>query len=149
MSQLPDIGVRSVDQQRIASTLHNTLELAFSGHLPSIVTKVVDPKNLAWIERTTIDLEGSSATFSITPTFYPKYFRCFGTWTLRPLAGPNERSRRLIEATMKVTSPMPFVNGQVERAIVSGLRERLEREPALVEAWLQARPGEVRPTLGK
>lgn len=142
MAQLPDIGVRSVQQQQVDSTLENTLHLVFRGHLASIVTTIVDPENLGWIEATTIDVASSSASFTITPTHYAKYFRCAGTWAISPQPGRSGRSLRIIEGTMKVTSPMPFVNGQVERAIVSGLRERLDREAPLLEAWLRSNPAD-------
>ena len=140
MSELPDVSVKSVQQQRSETTVENTLHLLFRGSLPSIVTTIVAPDKLGWIEQTHITLSDASARFTISPTNYSKYFRCSGTWTIVASTGSGGGSRRIIEGSMKVTSPLPFVNGQAERAIVSGLRERLEKEPQIVETWLKLNP---------
>jgi hypothetical protein len=133
MAKLPDISEPEVAQHVTDSSLRNVLKFHFGGHLPAVVTTVVDPKNLSWVEDTTIDLHTLTANFTITPAHYANFFRCRGSW--RITAGASGATR-VIEGNMKVSSPIPFVNGQVERAIVSGLRERLVLEPAILESWL-------------
>jgi Protein of unknown function (DUF2505) len=71
----------------------------------------------------------------MTPTHYAHFFSCRGSWSLIEAKGVTLRS---IDGVLKVNSPVPFVGGQVEKAIVSGLRERLEKEPPLLEAWVSS-----------
>jgi Protein of unknown function (DUF2505) len=137
MSKLPDISEPEVVQQTTGRSIRNVLKFHFGGHLPSVVTSVVDPKRLSWVEDTTIDRDAFTADFTITPAHYANFFGCRGSWKI---AATNAGSLRVIDGTMKVSSPIPFVNGQVERAIVSGLRERLALEPAILETWLAENP---------
>lgn len=138
MSQLPDIGVPTIRDQRVAGgVVRTTLVFQFQGSLPTIVTKVIDPAKLSWIEETTIDLDLAKATFLMTPEHYASFFTCQGSWAVTDISGG---SKRTISGSMKVNSPVPFVGGQVERAIVSGLRERLAVEPPVLEQWLDANP---------
>jgi Protein of unknown function (DUF2505) len=137
MAKLPDISEPDVVQHSTANAIRNVLKFHFGGHLPSVVTTVVDPKKLSWVEDTHIDLTQRTASFTITPAHYANFFGCRGSWTIIP---NGASSTRLIEGIMKVSSPIPFVNGQVERAIVSGLRERLVLEPAILDSWLTENP---------
>jgi Protein of unknown function (DUF2505) len=140
MSKLPDISEPAITQHHSEGSIRNVLTFSFGGHLPSMVTSVVDPKKLSWIEDTTIELASFNATFTITPTHYAHFFGCIGSWKLTTNTAAGTGATRIIEGTMKVSSPISFVNGQVERAIVSALRERLAHEPAILDAWLLANP---------
>ena len=134
MAELPDIGRPEVRSHRVVGDItHLELEYRFGGSLPSVARRVVDPAKLSWIEETSIDASQWTAVFTMTPTHYSSFFRCRGTWHL--VQRPGETTR-VIEGELKVNSPVPFVGGQVERAIVSGLRERLAREPPLLERWV-------------
>jgi hypothetical protein len=137
MAKLPDISEPDVTQHLSDGAVRNVLKFHFGGHLPSVVTTVVDPKKLSWVEDTNIDLVAFAANFTITPAHYANFFGCRGTWKINH---NGSSSIRIIEGTMKVSSPIPFVNGQVERAIVSGLRERLVLEPAILDSWLADNP---------
>ena len=134
MAELPDIGRPEVRNHRVVGdTTHLALEYQFGGSLPSVARRVIDPAKLTWIEETTIDASQWTAAFTMTPTHYASFFRCRGTWQLVERAG---QTIRVIEGELKVNSPVPFVGGQVEKAIVSGLRERLALEPPLLERWV-------------
>ena len=134
MAELPDIGRPAVrGHRRVGATTHLELEYRFGGSLPSVARRVIDPSKLSWIEETSIDATQWTAAFTMTPTHYASFFRCQGTWQLLERAG---QTIRVIEGELKVNSPVPFVGGQVEKAIVSGLRERLVLEPPLLERWV-------------
>jgi Protein of unknown function (DUF2505) len=138
MAKLPDIGAPAVEsQERVGSSIRQQLRYSFKGNLPSAVTRVISPSKLSWIEDTTIDVAAYRAVFTMTPVHYQQFFRCSGEWTLGTVGAPGgPKTLRRIEGNLKVNSPVPFLGGQVERAIVSGLQERLALEPAVLEAWL-------------
>jgi Protein of unknown function (DUF2505) len=144
MAKLPDIGAPMVElQQRSGSLVRQQLRYSFHGTLPSAVTRFVSPAKLSWIEDSTFDTGANRAMFTMTPVHYQQFFRCSGEWTLTPVEtaidgkGPGKTLRK-IEGMLKVNSPVPFIGGEIERAIVSGLRERLALEPAVLEEWLAA-----------
>lgn len=142
MAQLPDLGEPEIlHSSTDAGTGRVRLQLAyrFGGRLPRVAARVIDPDKLSWIEDTEIDVRAWTATFRITPTHYASFFACEGTWALE--AGSAAKAVapstvRRFDGTLTVNSPVPFVGGQVEKAIVSGLRERLEKEPPILERWL-------------
>lgn len=137
MGRLPDIGnpvviSRKQDQEAV----RQQVRFSFTGSLPGVVTAVIDTKRLTWIEESTIDLQTYSATFSMKPDHYPKLLKCSGTWRILP---DNKGSVRTLSAELKVNSPIPFTSGEVEKGIVSGLRDRLAKEPAVFADWLKSR----------
>jgi Protein of unknown function (DUF2505) len=138
MAKLPDIGSPVVEsQEQVGSSVRQQLRYFFKGNLPSAVTRVINPSKLSWVEDTTIDVAANRAKFTMTPVHYQQFFRCSGEWILATVDTPRgPKTLRRIEGNLKVNSPVPFLGGQIERAIVSGLQERLALEPAVLEAWL-------------
>jgi hypothetical protein len=135
MGKLADLGAPElVSQKRVRGTVNQQLRTTFQGKLPSVALKVIDPAKLSWDEFAEIDTKAFTATFRMVPTHYQTYFRCSGSWALLEADDGGSTTRR-ISGELKVSSPLPFVNGQVERAIVSGLRDRLGQEPAIYRAW--------------
>ena len=131
MGGLPDIGRPEIRSHEVnGNVVHLNLEYRFAGSLPSVVTRVIDTAKLSWVEDTRIDTSKWSAAFTMTPTYYAHFFSCRGTWTLVESDGVTLRS---IDGVLKVNSPVPFVGGQVEKAIVSGLRERLA-----IPTWMRS-----------
>ena len=143
MGSLKDVGAPVVESQhRTGDSMRQRVVYRFTGKLPGAVTAVIDPKRLTWTEDTTIDTVRGSARFTMTPVHYPNFFTASGTWSLRADARSTAASPvtlRLIEGELKVRSPVPFVGGQVEKAIVSGLGERLADEPAAFARWFSER----------
>jgi hypothetical protein len=136
MGELPDISRPEIRSHHVdGSEVTLNLEYRFAGSLPSVVTRVIDTAKLSWIEDTRINTSTWTATFTMTPTHYAHFFTCRGSWTLVEAKGVTLRS---IDGVLKVNSPVPFVGGQVEKAIVSGLRERLAKEPVLLENWVSS-----------
>jgi hypothetical protein len=139
LGSLPGIGAPTTESREIdGSHVSYVMRFAFTGHLPSAVTRVIDPKKLTWTERTTVDTAARRAEFAMVPDHYQSFFRCRGSWALNPGRSPNVTDRT-IEGDLKVSSPVPLVGGTVERAIVSGLRERLAKEPDNYVRWRSAR----------
>ena len=137
MGELPDISRPEIRSHRVeGDDVTLNLQYRFTGSLPSVVTRVIDTAKLSWTEDTRIDTAHWTATFTMTPTYYAHFFSCRGSWTLVEANGITLRS---IDGVLKVNSPVPFVGGQVEKAIVSGLRERLAKEPPLLERWVSSR----------
>jgi hypothetical protein len=135
MGTLADLGAPElISQKRVRGTVTQQLRTTFQGKLPSVALKVIDPVKLSWDEFAEIDTKAFTASFRMVPTHYQTYFRCSGSWVLLESDDGTSTTRR-ITGELKVSSPLPFVNGQVERAIVSGLRERLSQEPAIYRAW--------------
>ena len=138
MAKLPDIGAGLIElQEREGSTIRQHVRYVFRGKLPLAVTKFVNPSKLSWIEDTTIDAALRTATFTMTPVHYKQFFRCTGEWALSPVGTAKEpQTLRRIDGNLKVNSPVPFLGGEIEKAIVSGLRERLALEPDVMASWL-------------
>jgi Protein of unknown function (DUF2505) len=142
MGGLKDLGAPElITQTRTGDVVSQQLRTSFVGKLPSVALKVIDPARLSWDEFADINLATETATFRMVPVHYQHYFRCSGTWTITERSTGTGQSAviqatRTIQAELKVSSPIPFVNGQVERAIVSALRERLRDEPSVYRAWL-------------
>lgn len=134
MGGLKDLGApKLISQKRKGKVVTQQLRTSFVGKLPSVALKVIDPERLSWDEFAVIDLGKRTATFEMVPVHYQTYFTCGGTWGVD---AAGDIARRTIAGTLKVSSPIPFVNSQVERAIVSGLKERLRDEPAVYARWL-------------
>jgi hypothetical protein len=138
MGKLADLGAPElISQKRHKGTVTQQLRTTFQGKLPSVALKVIDPAKLSWDEFAEIDTKRFTATFNMIPTHYQSYFRCSGEWQLIEAVDGATTTRR-ITGELKVSSPIPFVNGQVERAIISGLKERLSQEPAIYRAYLSS-----------
>lgn len=103
----------------------------FTGHLSSAAKAVIDPARLSWVEHSTHDLASRRTTFTMVPDHYRDRFRCSGSYRFDPDGGGTVRR---CEADLKVQALL--VAGAVEGAIVSGLREHLAEEVAVVEAFL-------------
>ena len=138
MAELPDLGAPVLEEQhRHGDIVNQRLRYSFQGKLPAPVLRVIDPDKLTWHELAEIDTRAERATFRMVPIHYQRFFTCSGGWTLH---SPTPVSTvRTIEGDLKVSSPVPFVGGQVERAIISGLKERLAEEPRLYARWQSGR----------
>jgi hypothetical protein len=103
----------------------------FSGHLSSAARAVIDPTRLTWVEHSTHDLGRRTTTFTMVPDHYRDRFRCSGSYRFD---ADGSGTVRRCDAEIKVQALL--VAGAVEGAIVSGLREHLDEEVPVVEAFL-------------
>jgi hypothetical protein len=134
LGKLPGIGTPTTEVREVdGDVVRYEMRFSFTGSLPGAVTRVIDTKKLTWLEKTTVNTATAKATFAMVPDHYENFFQCRGSWALSSTR--KGFTTRTITGDLKVNSPVPFVGGQVERAIVSGLRERLAAEPASYAAW--------------
>lgn len=103
----------------------------FKGHLAPAARAVIDPARLTWVEQSTHDLARRTTTFTMVPDHYRDRFRCSGSYRFD---AAGDGTVRRCAAELKVQALL--VAGAVEGAIVSGLREHLDEEVAVVEAFL-------------
>lgn len=103
----------------------------FKGDLSPAARAVLDPNRLSWVEHASHDLTTRTTTFRMVPDHYGDRFRCSGSYRFVADGGGT---RRHCEGDLRVKAPL--VGPAVERAIVSGLREHLADEAAVVEAFL-------------
>jgi hypothetical protein len=124
----PDVLDRTVDGDRV--TLR--IRYQFVADLSPAVTAVVDPKKLTWVEVSVHDLVARTVKVTLEPDHYADRLRCSGTYRY---TGRGDDTVRTVEGDLKVK--VLLVAGQVERALVSGLKEHLEAEAPQVEAYLR------------
>jgi hypothetical protein len=135
LGALPKVGPPELLEHRVADgTLHERVRYRFTGALSPAVTRVLDPSRLVWVQETTYDLEGGTASFRIVPEHYANRLRCSGRYRFTARSGG---SRRAIEGDLTVSYPL--VGRAVERAILSGLEEHLGAEAELIGRWLARR----------
>ncbi len=107
----------------------------FSGDLSPAARAVLDPARLTWVEHATHDLDACTTTFTMVADHYGDRFRCSGSY--RFLGDEAGGTVRHCEGEIRVKALL--VGGAVEGAIVSGLREHLEDEVPVVDAFLVGR----------
>lgn len=135
LEDLPKLSRPEVVSHRLdGDTVDLELRYRFSGELSSAARAVLDPARLTWIERSTYDLATAAGSFTMVPDHYRDRLRCQGTFRFEPIDGGT---RRRCEGELRVRAPL--VAGAVERAIVSGLREHLDDQVPVVEAFLAGR----------
>lgn len=123
----PDVLAHIADGDMVSMQIR----YRFSGDLSAAARAVLDPKRLTWVEHSTHDLAKRTTAFTMVPDHYQDRFRCSGTYRFDPDGGGTVRH---CEGEIRVKALL--VAGAVEGAIVSGLREHLEDEVAVVDAFL-------------
>lgn len=132
MAELPKLGAATVlDQQRVDAVMVQDVRYLFEAELSRSVTRVVDPKLLTWVERSTCDLTTHRTECEIRPDHYTGLLS--GSYRSTIVDGAAG-ARRTLTGEIKVR--MPFVGGKVERAIISGLEENATAQIGLIETWL-------------
>lgn len=104
---------------------------AFTAELPAAALAVIDPERLTWVEETTYDIERRSAAVAFRPDHYASKLQASATVRF---AGDRASATRTVAGDLRVR--VLLVGGQVERAIVGGLREHLDEEADHVDAVL-------------
>jgi len=133
LRELPQIGKPEVvSHERDGDRATLRVRYRFVGHLSAAVTAVVDPKKLSWVEESVHDLASGRVTFRMRPDHYGDRFASHGTYRFQ--AAGDDQTVRIVDG--EVTIRMPIVGGRVEAAIVSGIKEHLDAEGALVVRYL-------------
>lgn len=123
----PDV----LDRSEAGDTVTLRIRYQFVADLSPAVTAVVDPKKLTWVEQSVHDLAARSVAVTLHPDHYADRLRCTGRYGY---TARGDATVRQIDGDLKVKALL--VGGQVERAIVSGLKEHLRAEAPQVEAYL-------------
>lgn len=126
-----------VSTERTGDRVRMKIRYTFTADLPAAALAVVDPGKLTWIDDTTYDLAGLTSTTKLLPDNYADRFSAAARSAITSTSADPPRASREVEGDVNVR--MPFVGGQVERAIVSGLREHLQDEERLAARWLASR----------
>ncbi|HEX7133721.1 MAG TPA: DUF2505 family protein [Iamia sp.] len=126
----PDV----LDRSETGDTVTLRIRYRFVADLSPAVTAVVDPKKLTWVEQSIHDLAARTVAVTLHPDHYADRLRCTGRYGYR--SNGEATTIRQIDGELKVKALL--VGGQVEKAIVSGLKEHLEAEAPQVEAYLLA-----------
>ena len=126
----PEVLDHQADDERVVMKLR----YSFIADLPAAALAVIDSDKLTWIETTTYDLAARTATVEFAPDHYASKMTATATVEF---ASVDEGSTREIFGDLRVR--IMLVGGQVERTIVSGLREHLTAESEAVNAMLVAR----------
>jgi hypothetical protein len=123
-----------VSRETEGETVHLQVRYRFTGELSSAARAVLDPAKLVWIEDSHHDLAAREVTFRMLPDHYADRFKASGRYWFEATDQVSGATQRRAEGDLKVKAP--FVGGAVERAIVSGLRERMDDEVAVLERYL-------------
>lgn len=129
---LPKLGAPEVIDCRDDNDLvHLQVRYRFVGELSPAVTAVVDPRRLSWVEHSTHDVAAHTVRYRLVPDHYADRLQSSGSCSIEP---QSDGSVRTVTGRLKVRALV--VGGAVERAIVSGLREHLAAEVAVVERFV-------------
>lgn len=120
-----------LDREEKHGLVHLSLRMRFIADLPAAARRIVDPSKLSWVQDERYDLDKLSATVLFRPDNYADRFSCTGGYDFVPEAGGCLRRSH---GDLRIR--MLLVGGQVENAMVSGLREHFAEEQPLVERWL-------------
>jgi hypothetical protein len=133
---LPNLGHSELlDETRSGSTVTLRIQRRFTGQLSSMVTTVVDPSKLTWVEQVTYDLDAHRGQHRIVPDNYADRLQSAYATVLADGGGATARTAR---GTLDVRSPI--ARRRVEQAIVSGLDEYAQAEADLLGRWLSSHP---------
>lgn len=137
LNQLPKLGQPEVLRcDRDGDVVQLDVRYRFMGQLSGAVLAVVDPAKLTWVERSTHHLTSRRTDIVLDPDHYADRLACTGAASVEPETGG---SRRRVSGDLRVKALL--VAATVERAIISGLREHLEAEVEVVEAFVGERDG--------
>lgn len=133
---LPKIGTPEVlSVERDGDRVRLKIRYRFTADLPAAALAVIDPKKLTWVEDSSYDLTRLTFSSKLLPDHYPDRLVASARGSVEGNATDPPRSTRRIQGDVAVR--MPFVGGQVEKAIVSGLREHLHDENDVAARWLR------------
>ena len=129
VGQIGDPSVLGREEQ--GDTIVMRVRFRFTGDLPSAALAIVRPERLTWVEETTYDLDKLTARSQIQPDHYADRLQASATSHFKDHEGG---SRRSVTGELKVRALL--VGGQVEKAIVSGMREHFVDEERVVATRL-------------
>jgi hypothetical protein len=134
---LPKLSTPEVLHHREDNGLvHLQIRYRFVGDLSPAVTALIDPRRLTWVEHSTHDLAARTVRYRLVPDHYADRLQSSGSCLVTP---EGSGCVRTVAGRLKVKALA--VGGAVERAIVSGLREHLDAEVAVVDRFVASAAG--------
>jgi hypothetical protein len=134
-AELDGVGVigdpQVVSHEVLDTQVEMQVRFRFTGDVPSAAAKIVRPDRLTWIEDTVFEPTALRSRSTIIPDYYPDRLQCTATSRFEQVAGECVRT---ITGDLKVR--VLLVGGQVERAIVSGMRDHFVDEQQVVATRL-------------
>jgi hypothetical protein len=124
-------------EQTEPSVVALVLQMRFVADLNAAARRVVDPAKLTWLQDERYDLGAANATVVFKPDNYADRFTSNGGYVFAPDPDEAGGTVRTISGDLRVR--MMLVGGQVEGALVSGLREHFAEEQPLVQRFLDER----------
>jgi hypothetical protein len=106
----------------------------FSGDLPSVARRILGRGELAWVQHSVVDLVHHRTDFTIEPVRHAGMLECAGVYLLR---AESDHTIRTITGDLRVH--VPLLAGRAERAITTGLVQRLDTESDVLQRWLAGR----------
>ena len=132
MAELPKLGSAEVLlNERDRDTVKLQVRYLFQADLSPAVTRFVDPKNLTWVEDSTIDVAHHHTTCAIKPDNYANLLS--GSYEAR-IAASGNGCVRTVNGMIKVH--VPLVGGKAEKAIIGGLSENAEAQTTLLTEFI-------------
>lgn len=134
-AKLPKVGTppQVLGRDADEDTVRMQIRYRFGGDLAPAARAMIDPAKLTWVEESSHDVASHAVTFVLVPDNYGTQFRCRGSYRFVDTATGCRR-----EAEIELKVKVPLVGRAVEGAIASGLKEHLEDEVAIVEAFMAA-----------
>ncbi len=129
----PEVVSREADRDTVALTLR----MRFIAELNAAARRVIDPAKVSWLQDEQYDLSALSASVVFKPENYADRFSSSGGYAFA--ADPTEPSATIRTISGDLRVRVLLVGGQVEGALVSGLREHFAEEQPLVQRWLDKR----------
>lgn len=123
-----------VDRSGEGPAVSLTLRMRFIAELNAAARRVIDPAKLSWLQHEAYDLDALSARVVFEPENYADRFSSSGGYQFSADPADPSATIRTISGDLRVR--MLLVGGQVEGAVVSGLREHFAEEQPLVQRWL-------------
>jgi hypothetical protein len=115
------------------------LQMRFVAELNAAARRVVDPAKITWLQDERYDFDSGTASVVFKPDNYADRFSSQGGYSFDVDPTDANGTVRTVQGDLRVR--MLLVGGQVEGALVSGLREHFAEEQPLVQRWLDRRAG--------
>jgi hypothetical protein len=132
LAAMPNIGEPEVlELAERGGRVDLRVRFAYTADLSGPARRVLDPTKLTWVVESTVDLASHKTTFRMVPDYYRDRIECHGVYTLQP-NGPQATIQH-IEGDLLVH--YPIIGKLAERSIVTGLKDHMAQEAAVLERW--------------
>jgi Protein of unknown function (DUF2505) len=132
MDELPKLGSAAVlHNERDGDIVKLQVRYLFQADLSASVTRFVDPKNLTWVEDSTVDIDRHHTACDIKPDNYANLLS--GSYEAL-IATSGAGCVRTVKGMIKVH--VPLLGGKAEKAIIGGLSENADAQTTLLTEFI-------------